>query len=246
MRWGPLAHIFMFGDYERDRWVAEQARRLPAGSKVLDVGAGPCRYRTLFSHCDYKTQDFCQYEGSSIGPLADMGKWAYGKIDYVCDATSIPVPDGSFDVVCCTEVLEHVPEPIRAVQEMARILKPGGKLLLTAPMGSFLHQEPFHFYGGYTPHWYRKFLPEAGMEVVSIEPNRGLFSWFGQEAQRFSAFIDPRRTLKTGWCWPFLTLLWLVTLPFCRLLFPLVGQSLDELGLGQVATVGYHVVAIKR
>lgn len=76
--------------------------------------------------------------------------------------------DASFDVVLCTEVLEHEPEPIRAVHEFARIVRPGGKLLLTAPLGSGLHQDPFHFYGGYTPYWYRRFLTEAGFDNIEV------------------------------------------------------------------------------
>lgn len=225
-----------FNQRERDRWVAIQAAAVPAGASILDIGAGKGRYRSLFAHCDYKTQDFAQEPGT-IGQ--------YTPLDYESDITAIPVPDGSFDAILCTEVLEHVPEPIRAVQEMARILKPGGRLIMTAPLGAFLHQEPYHFYGGYTPHWYRKFLPEAGFEVVSIERNRGFFSLFGQEAQRFHTLIDPRRTWRTGWHWPLLTLLWLLTLPFCRILLPLSVTSLDRLRLEEIATVGYHIVATR-
>ena len=154
------------------------------------------------------------------------------QLDYESDILTIPVPDGSFDVVLCTEVLEHVPEPILAVKEMARILSGEGRLLLTAPLGSFLHQEPYHFYGGYTPYWYRQFLPEAGLRIASIEANRGFFSWFGQEASRFSALIDPRRSLRTGWRWPLLALIWLITLPFCRSAFPPAGGRAGQIGLG--------------
>jgi SAM-dependent methyltransferase len=225
-----------FNQRQRDQWVAMQAAAVPAGSRVLDVGAGKGRYRSLFAHCDYKAQDFAQ-EPSTIGQ--------YTALDYESDITAIPVADGSFDVILCTEVLEHVPEPIQAVQEMARILKPGGKLLLTAPLGAFLHQEPYHFYGGYTPHWYRRFLPLARFEVISIERNRGFFSWFGQESRRFHALIDPRRTWRTGWRWPLLTLLWTLTLPFCRLLLPAVAAYLDTLVLEEIATIGYHVVGTR-
>lgn len=232
-----MSIISNFNESERDRWVAKQAALIPCGSKVLDVGCGGGRYRSFFTHCDYKTQDFGQ-EPSTIGK--------YPALDYECDIADIPVPNSSFDGILCTEVLEHVPEPHRAIQEMARILRTGGKLFLTAPLGSFLHQEPYHFYGGYTPYWYQKVLPEASFEVMSIEANRGFFSWFGQEAKRFNALIDPRRTLSTGWRYPGLVFLWLITLPFCRLLFPILGKVLDRLKLEREATVGYHVVAKKK
>jgi SAM-dependent methyltransferase len=228
--------MFEFNQQCRDKWIASHAGKVPPGSRVLDVGAGDAPYRSLFSHCSYETHDFCQLPGC-------VGK--YGQVDYVSDITSIPISSESVDLIVCTEVLEHVPEPIRAVQEMARILRLGGNMLLTAPLGSFLHQEPFHFYGGYTPHWYKRFLPESGLAILEIEPNRGFFSWFGQEARRYSALIDPRRTLHTRSLYPFLVSVWLITLPFCRLLFPMLGKLLDTLSIERIATVGYHVHAKK-
>jgi ubiquinone/menaquinone biosynthesis C-methylase UbiE len=112
-----LEKIFRFGDYYRDQFIACVAHSIEPGAKVLDAGAGTCKYRHLFMHCDYKTQDFTQYHG------ADM---KYGTIDYIGDITSIPVENESFDYVLCTEVFEHIPQPDLALKEFARILKPGG------------------------------------------------------------------------------------------------------------------------
>ena len=161
------SRLLNFNQVDRDRWVRQQAQRLRPGSRVLDVGAGSSPYRDAFAHCEYWTQDFTQLQPDQLR------HGGYGAIDYVCDATAIPVADASFDAVLCTEMLEHVPEPIRVVRELARILKPGGSLILTAPLGSGLHQEPFHFYGGYTPYWYQRFLPEAGFDRIQIESNAG-------------------------------------------------------------------------
>src|SRR6266571_3855056 len=157
----PTPTRLAFNIRARDRFVEEQASHVPPGARVLDVGAGPCRYRALFAHCEYKSQDSKPLEESATG-------WgAYGSIDYVSDITSIPVPDASFDVVLCTEVLEHVPEPIAAIREIARILRPGGTLLLTAPQRSGAHQRPYHYYGGFTPSWYRHFLSANELTIVS-------------------------------------------------------------------------------
>jgi SAM-dependent methyltransferase len=229
--------IFRFNQFHRDEWITAEAKKIPAGSKVLDVGAGAGPYRDLFAHCEYQAQDI----GSELGTVG-----RYTALDYTSDILSIPAPDGAFDAILCTEVLEHVPEPARALVEMARLLRTGGRLLLTAPLGSRLHQEPFHFYGGFTPSWYRRFLPEAGFRVESVEPNGGFFRLFGQEAMYFSACVDPRRTRGRGVAaWIGTTLVWLVTLPFARLLFPVVGPWLDARRLESTGTAGYHVVATR-
>lgn len=231
-----LNRIYNYNVAGRQTWIAAQAANIHQGQRVLDVGAGTAPYRSLFSHCDYRTHDFGQ---------APSLEGRYAQLDYVSDIISIPVPDQSFDVIICTEVLEHVPEPIRAIQEFARILKSGGRLLLTAPLGSWLHMEPFHFYGGYTSYWYRRFLPEAGFTIECIEKNHGFFTFFGQEAIRFSRLIDPRYVSKRGLTQCALALLWLVTLPLFRGLLPVLANLLDQLELEHIATVGYYVAAVK-
>lgn len=229
--------VWGFNTYNRKQWVARQASLIPAGFRILDVGAGIGQYQPLFSHCEYHAHDFGQEPGT-------LGK--YTKLDYQSDINEIPVPDNSFDVILCTEVLEHVPEPVTAVGELARILKPGGRLLLTAPLSSILHQQPYHYYGGYTPHWYYHFLTEAGFHVESIEANQGFFSLFGQEAQRFCSYLKPGRNRRLGLrMWVLLSLLWLVMWPMGRAL-PLFGCWLDRIGIENSATVGYHVLAIKK
>jgi SAM-dependent methyltransferase len=228
--------VYDFNYYNRDRWVTSWAARIPRGAVVLDAGAGSGKYRLLFTHCDYRAHDFGHEPGT-------IGK--YTALDYESDIVAIPVPDGSIDVVLCTEVLEHVPEPLLAVREFARILRAGGTLLLTAPLGSFLHQEPFHYYGGYTPHWYRKFLTEARFSVRSIEANQGFFCWYGQEAGRFKELVRPRNTRQLGSAIRLGTsLVWLGALPIAWILPP-IGYWLDSLGLDRTATVGYHIHAVR-
>jgi SAM-dependent methyltransferase len=226
-----------FNQHNRRLWVESIARDLPSRCRVLDVGAGAGQYRGLFSQCEYLAHDFAQ-EPSTIG--------LYTPLDYISDIEAIPVPNASFDVVLCTEVLEHVPEPIKAVNEMSRILRSGGRLYLSAPLGSWLHQEPYHYYGGYTPHWYRRFLDAAGFDVQSIEPNQRFFSAFGQEALRFAEVVDPRKARAGGFVGRLvLGILWLGAFPLSRAA-AMLAPTLDRLDLEQIATVGYHVTAVKR
>lgn len=185
-----LDAIHDFNQRGRDRWMAAKATAIPAGSRILDVGAGTCPYRSLFAHCQYVAHDFKGYHGEKLG-----GGTEYGNIDLVGDITRIPAQDASFDVVLCTEVLEHVPDPVAAIMEMARLLKPGGTLLLTAPLGSGLHQEPFHYYGGFTRHFYEKFLPEIGVRVTELRPNGGFFRHLAQECARVSWIFNSKPEL---------------------------------------------------
>ncbi len=72
--------LFAFNLRNRDRWIAEQAALVPPGSKVLDAGAGSAPYRSLFAHCDYRTQDFAQLRDEQL---------RYGgsaPSDFVCDS----------------------------------------------------------------------------------------------------------------------------------------------------------------
>lgn len=229
--------VFAFNQVDRDRWVATQAARLTPGSRVLDIGAGSCPYRALFSHCDYQAQDFKGLQGEQLR------SGTYGGIDYVCDATSIPVDAATFDAVICTEMIEHVPYPTQVIEEFSRILKPGGVLLLTAPLGSGIHQEPYHFYGGFTPYWYDKFLQEAGFEHIRIEANGGSFKFFGQESLRFIRTTFPLTLAAPIWVRALWSPVWIILLPVLGFLVPVIGHRLDRYDTERRFTVGYHVRA---
>ncbi|MHB8483634.1 MAG: class I SAM-dependent methyltransferase [Nitrospiria bacterium] len=228
--------VLNFNQVRRDLWVVHKASLLPKGSKILDVGAGSCPYRHLFQHCDYKTQDFQRLPSDLL-----RGHRGYGNLDYCCDASNIPVPDKSFDAILCTEVLEHVPEPIKVIKEFARVLNPGGTLILTAPLGSGIHQAPYHYYGGFTPYWYEKFLKESGFEKIVVEPNGGFFKHYGQESFRFFLFLAPWQGRKQLIWFPF----WLLSFPWFALICPLLGYWLDNLDREKGFTIGYHVLATR-
>ena len=232
-----IRRICGFNQINRDLWVAGVAERLPAGTRVLDVGAGECRYRECFAHCDYVSQDFCQYGGTEEGVLKE--KWQYGLIDYTSDIASIPVPARSFDAVLCTEVLEHVPEPIRAIAEFNRILKIGGHLFLSTPLGSGLHQQPHHYYGGFTPHFFQRFLAQYGFEIQALETNGGFFRHLLQEVNRAAGIIQSRR--RYGWWHP---AYWGLRYGFSYFL-PLWFAKLDDEIFVEEFTVGYRVEARK-
>lgn len=144
--------------------VQAAARATRPGARVLDAGAGEAPYRPLFGHCDYVTQDWA----ASPHPGARSA-------DIVADLAALPLPDGDIDLVVCTEVLEHIAEPGRALEEVARVLRPGGRLLMTVPFVVELHEEP-HDYYRYTPHALRMLLSSAGFAAIEVRPLTGWYS----------------------------------------------------------------------
>ena len=126
---GFVTNVGTRNDAEREEWVKSTLSRLPAGIRLLDAGAGQQRYRRYCPQAVYVSQDFCQYTGGGDYQALQTGTWDTRAIDIISDIAAIPQPDGSFDVVLCTEVIEHVPDPLAALREFRRLLRPGGELI---------------------------------------------------------------------------------------------------------------------
>ncbi|HEY3288925.1 MAG TPA: methyltransferase domain-containing protein [Anaerolineae bacterium] len=146
-----------------ERFLREASRSIPDGSLVLDAGAGETRYRLLFDRHHYEAADSRQSE------IMD-----YGNIDYVCNLESIPVQDNRYDLVICTQVLEHVPHPALVLRELLRVLTPGGQLWLTAPFVFDEHMQPYDYYR-YTQYGLRFLLTSTGFAVDRLERLDGYY-----------------------------------------------------------------------
>lgn len=220
-------------DEARQIWLSTVLKRIENGSRLLDAGAGELRNRSLCEHLDYVAQDFNQYEGSDNGHGLHGNSWDTSGIDIVCDITNIPEPDGSFDVVPCSEVLEHVPNPESALDELARLPRPGGKLILTAPFASLTHFAPYHFCTGFSRYWYEHHLNARNFRIQELSPNGDWFAYCRQEVLRLG-----RAARRYGdWSWPLAYLLGVLgALYFCIR----GGRDASDL-----ACFGWHVVAIK-
>lgn len=88
--------------------------------------------------------------------------------DLFADASALPVATASVDAVVCLEVLEHLRRPRAALEEMARVLKPGGTLLLSMPFLYPVHDAPFDFQR-LTVHGLRRDLEASGFELVRLD-----------------------------------------------------------------------------
>jgi ubiquinone/menaquinone biosynthesis C-methylase UbiE len=136
------------------------AARAHARGRLLDVGCGEKPYAPLFR--DLVDEHVGVDHPESIHPL--------GAVDVLATAYDIPLEDASFDTVLMTEVLEHLEEPGRAIAEARRLLRPGGKLILSTPFMWPLHEEPRDYFR-YSPHGLRHLL--EGFEPVTITPVAG-------------------------------------------------------------------------
>lgn len=135
---------------------------LRKGVRVLDVGCGVQPYYPLFAEVA------SDYDGNDVEPGP--------RITYVSGAESLPIPDAQYDLVLCTQVLEHVRHPQRALSEMTRVLVPGGHLFLTT-VGVY----PFHPHPGDYWRWTQQgfeamFEDTDGLELVSLVPHGGYAS----------------------------------------------------------------------
>jgi SAM-dependent methyltransferase len=217
----------------RHIWLRKTLAALPQGHRILDAGAGELRNKFLCKHMDYVSQDFCQYKGLGDGNGLQTGNWDTSQIDLICDIAAIPESDTSFDVILCSEVFEHLPDPLKALDEFARLLKPGGKLIMTAPFTSLVHFAPYHFCTGFSRYWYEHHLPLRGFAIAELTPNGDWFDYCQQELMRLGSMA--RR--NGDWSWPFAYVLGLLGMLYFKVRG---GQKADDL-----ACFGWHCVAVK-
>ncbi|MBS1614976.1 MAG: methyltransferase domain-containing protein [Bacteroidetes bacterium] len=157
-----LHFTFLFRDVAHA--VSEHGR-----GAVLDVGCGNKPYEPLFTQTD-------SYFGCDVIQSSEH------KVDLLCLSTEIPLPDQSFDTVFSTQVLEHVEDHLKMLQESYRLLKPGGKIILSAPMVWEHHEVPYDFFR-FTRYGLQYIMEKAGFEVVNIKPNGGKWAALGQLKQ---------------------------------------------------------------
>lgn len=168
----------------RKTWLESTLLKIPNNCRILDAGAGAQQHRKYCKHLEYISQDFCEYDGKGDSTALQTGEFNYGNVNIVSDITSIPEPDSSFDAIMCIEVLERVPDPIQAIKELSRLLKPNGQFIVTAPFCSVTHFSPYHFSSGFNKYWYKSHLIQCGFNEIEISPNGNFFEYLAQEIYR--------------------------------------------------------------
>ena len=173
----------------RDNFIKKHALKLSNNTKILDVSSGNKPYEKLFAHCKYVSHEF----NGNINIIDTFRGEIKKKLhhDIYSPIDSLPVNDNEFDFILCTEVFEHIPEPINAMKEFVRICKPGGKILITAPFTSGIHQEPYHFYSGFSPFFYNFLKTKFNLNIIDFKSQGDMFLLQNQEINRVLSHIHP-------------------------------------------------------
>jgi len=191
---------------------------------VLDAGSGEGQYRHALARQRYCGVDL------AVGDAA----WDYSRIDVLADLTALPFRDGTFSAAIHIVTIEHLKEPGRALEEMARVLASGGRLLIAAPHEWEVHQAP-HDYFRYTRYGLAYLLETSGFEVCELRAAGGYFRLLARRLLNGLQFF-------TG------GVRWLFFLPAAILLVPpaLILPLLDALDRDRNFTLGYLCTARKR
>ena len=169
------------------QWLREEANRLRSAglrARILDVGCGPKPYYPFFAEraSEYVGVDVDAHEGAEL----------IGRVE------ELPVGDGEFDLVLCTQVLEHCDDPAQAVRELRRVTAPGGRVLASTHGVQVYHPSPVDYWR-WTHEGLRRLFEQNGeWSSLTVEPAAGtasalamLLGTYVEIALRRTAFARP-------------------------------------------------------
>jgi SAM-dependent methyltransferase len=135
------------------RFLKAQVDRLAEGALILDVGAGRGDFANLFEGRNYLALDV----------------YPYPEVDVVCDLTQVnPFRPESFDAILLMNVMEHVYDTRALLESLAKILKPGGVILVAIPFMVKIHQAPID-YVRYTHYALQRLGQEVDLQAEYLE-----------------------------------------------------------------------------
>jgi SAM-dependent methyltransferase len=144
-------------------WLRAEAEATDGG-RVLDVGCGDKPYYPFFA------DRVSEYVGVDANhPAADL----HAPVE------SLPVADASFDLVLCTQVLEHADDPAQVVRELRRVVKPGGRVLASTHGVQVYHPDPVDLRRWTHAGLQRLFEQNGNWGSVTVAPSSGTAACVG-------------------------------------------------------------------
>lgn len=195
-------------------------KKYSTSAVTLDIGASEGDHREYFSHRTTLDID------ASKNP------------DVVGDAHNLPFEDASFEVVVCSEMLEHADNPQKVISEIKRVLKPEGRVVLTTRFAFPIHDAP-NDYWRFTPYGLRKLFSE--FEIIEVATDGGPFRAIAIQVQRIIFQTDLPKVIKGMLC------LVITILPYLDNLIPHqygnIGRTLE---VDTILSSGVFIAAKKR
>jgi SAM-dependent methyltransferase len=188
---GPLTH-------NRYRlMLRELPPSLPPGSRIIDVGCGNGSFLEILRK-RYPEAVLCGVEYSQQGRQAAIDD--IRKFIQVGDIVEVAprLATEPYDIVICTEVLEHLPDPRRALDAIVSLLKPGGLALLTVPGGMRYWSKQDEAAGHYLRFEYDEFASLVNDSGLQIEQHYGWGGPFGLIYYHMISLVGPDRVMRTG------------------------------------------------
>jgi SAM-dependent methyltransferase len=215
------------------KFVEFASHQVKPSDIILDAGSGKQQYRKCFSHA--------RYESTDIEQLPNY------EHDFICSLDNIPKSDNTYNAVLCTQVLEHVDFPQKVINEIYRVLKPGGRLFLSAPQGARVHSEPYHFFN-FTKYGLASLFEQSGFDIIFIRANGGVFWNLGKMIRTLPKYISKQYknpeiaaniSIYNRLCWMIMVPLFFFLKPLYKHVLPFLCYYLDSLDRTKHFTLGY-------
>lgn len=187
--------------------------------RLLDVGCGNKPYRPFLKN----VKSYVGLDYPATKAIQDFQE----RPEVLGDARRLPFADASFDAVLCAQMLEHVDRPDRVLQEIGRVLKPGGAGILSVPFVYNVHVGPHDFFR-FSPFGIKALLAQAGLKVKALRYQGGIGTATIQLLHNWAfsglAALSRRRSAQAGVA----VLVTALLLPLC-IITNLIALGLDKL-----------------
>jgi SAM-dependent methyltransferase len=194
--------------------------------KILDIGAGESPWKYLLGRDT-------TYQGIDIQSAEAFGMIKSRDVIYY-DGLTIPFPSNEFDAALCIEVLEHTQNPKVLLSEAFRVLKRGGKLVITVPWSARVHHIPFDYHR-FTPFQLERLMEQSGFSECEIQARGNNLCTIANKITLVAwSLFSPNKKISYLWSIPIGFFVVLVCIPFLLIahlsLFIHICTSDDPLG----------------